>query len=186
MSHDDHKHPPHGAPTSRGAFTAVTALTVALAAVAFVVLARDPSQHGPRHRPVPVVVATWMKVACALDAPQVDPGPTCPRTSALRLGIEPEAGKRALAVAMLDPDGLLIWSFPDETGRSAKIDDANYTVVELPLDAQMKAGFYKVFALRTESPLTRPTVRKRLDEALQGGAAANSQDLVAVRVLIKD
>lgn len=186
MAHvvDTHHHGSNG-PAGRGALAIVTALTVLGATAAFFLLARAPGSHLPPPRRAVAPVATWMKVACADESrPAGAALMSCPRTSTLRLGIEPSSGKGSLALALLPPDGLLMWSFPDEVGRSAKLDDANFTVVELPLDAAMAPGVYQVFALRSEAPLTRTTVRKRLDDAMEGGLASTHEDLVAARVLV--
>lgn len=154
------------------------------AAAAFVLLARDASfdefksRGAPRVAPPPK--ATWLKVACG----QPNPDGSCPRSSSLRLGVEPEPGKRALAVAMLDPEGVLAWSFPDEAGRSAILDETRFVAFEIPLGPETTPGIHKVFALRAAAPMARATVRRVLDDALAGGRAAEDPDLVVARVRV--
>jgi hypothetical protein len=180
MVHDVEK---HGAQGSGRAGVLVAGATAIAAVAAFFLLAQDPAHSAVRAR-AKDPRASWLTVACAQQPSKPGAVPLCPRTSTLRLGIEPMAGKQSLALAMLDPDGLLSWSFPDESGQSAKLDDKNFAVVEIPLDAGMTPGPYKVFALRTPTPLARVSVRKRLDDALAGGAAAMDADLVMVRVVV--
>lgn len=175
-----HAHP-HAAPPSGGGLPIVPVLAAVAAVAAFFVVAREPSldRYRAMRGPKPPPQATWLKVACA----QPLPNGACPQTSTLRLGVEPSPGKRALAVALHDPNGLLVWSFPDEQGLSAPLTD-EFVVVEVPLDTGSPPGVYKVFAIRTATAMTRQSARRWIEEALRGGAAAQNPDLVAARVVV--
>lgn len=171
------------------ASTFLSAATAAAACALFVVLARPDADGGLPSRDGAFTsrgvgektAAPWLLAACSVDRP-AQGALACPRGAKLRLGVEPQPAGGSLSVALLDPAGVLVWYFPDERGANVTLPPGRFVAIEVPLDDQLTAGRYGVFALRSATPLDRREARARIELALSGGAAARSPDVVALEV----